>query len=253
VEKAGKKKRVSVPQRTRARLQQETGSVCPYCGSNDVANFQVHHLDGDRSNNDEGNLIHLCPNCHSKITNGDISTKDVYKKKISLLYQTAKSNRKKPAVERKISKITNMTGTNNVVGNNNYIENKTTINRPVKKVYEYPPGCLGNDVEKMAVVEGLIEKYNNFAKNGKNNFNYGVFRRKLKEKYGIKKAQKLGNLRIERYDEIVQDIEERIDKTIIGRINKSRGRKNYSPAEEKLNRLKRNREQAGKIIPFPGN
>ncbi|MCL1957108.1 MAG: HNH endonuclease [Fibromonadales bacterium] len=252
MEKTGKKKRNYIPQRIRAKLQQEIGSKCPFCECRDVEIFEVHHIDGNPGNGDISNLIMLCKNCHGKANNKEISHEEVRRKKDSLPCQT-KNDREKPAVERKISKITNVTGTNNVVGNNNYIENKTTINRPVKKIYEFPPGCLGNDVEKMAVVEGLIEKYNHFAKNGKPNFNYGVFRRKLKERYELGQSQKLGHLRIDRYDDIVRYIEERIDKTIIGRINKSRGRKNYSPAEEKLDRLRRDREQRSKIIPFPGN
>lgn len=33
--------------------------------------LQIHHIDGDRENTVEENLIHLCPNCHSIIHNCD--------------------------------------------------------------------------------------------------------------------------------------------------------------------------------------
>lgn len=33
--------------------------------------LQIHHIDGDRENTIEENLIHLCPNCHSIIHNCD--------------------------------------------------------------------------------------------------------------------------------------------------------------------------------------
>jgi hypothetical protein len=43
--------------------------VCESCGLSDWKGskivFHLHHLDGDRSNNDIRNLKFLCPNCHS--------------------------------------------------------------------------------------------------------------------------------------------------------------------------------------------
>lgn len=44
---------------------------CACCGYNeDERILQVHHKDSNRENNDIGNLIILCPNCHWKITLG---------------------------------------------------------------------------------------------------------------------------------------------------------------------------------------
>lgn len=37
---------------------------CERCGYNKYPIFHVHHIDRDRNNNDESNLICLCPNCH---------------------------------------------------------------------------------------------------------------------------------------------------------------------------------------------
>lgn len=36
----------------------------------DIRILEVHHIDGDRENNDISNLVILCPNCHRKITLG---------------------------------------------------------------------------------------------------------------------------------------------------------------------------------------
>lgn len=42
---------------------------CEICGisiwQNQKINLQLHHIDGDNSNNEESNLQLLCPNCHS--------------------------------------------------------------------------------------------------------------------------------------------------------------------------------------------
>lgn len=41
---------------------------CGWCEINPFTNcvpLEVHHIDGDYTNNDEQNLLLLCPNCHS--------------------------------------------------------------------------------------------------------------------------------------------------------------------------------------------
>ncbi|WP_092817591.1 HNH endonuclease [Halopenitus malekzadehii] len=39
---------------------------CPGCGRGrgDVQSFHVHHLDGNKENNTESNLVALCSSCH---------------------------------------------------------------------------------------------------------------------------------------------------------------------------------------------
>ena len=38
--------------------------VCAHCGFGIPSVLEVAHIDGDRHNNDVGNLVILCPNCH---------------------------------------------------------------------------------------------------------------------------------------------------------------------------------------------
>jgi hypothetical protein len=82
----GNKKRVPIPKvnKVRAELQKEIGSICPFCSSEEVGQFQIHHVDENPSHNDFINLLLLCPNCHSKITKEDISKQDVIDKKLNL-------------------------------------------------------------------------------------------------------------------------------------------------------------------------
>lgn len=79
-----KKRRPTIPQKTKALLQKEIKSICPICPSEDVEHFQIHHIDENPENNDFENLLMLCPTCHSKITKKDISLKQVIKFKNSL-------------------------------------------------------------------------------------------------------------------------------------------------------------------------
>ncbi len=78
------KKRIQIPAKLKAILQKEINSICPFCDNEDVGHFQVHHIDEDPSNNNFENLIMLCPNCHSKITKGDISESKVKMTKLGL-------------------------------------------------------------------------------------------------------------------------------------------------------------------------
>lgn len=59
------------------RLQREVNSKCPFCSSEETEYFEFHHIDEDRSNNDEPNILLVCPTCHSKITKGDITANEV--------------------------------------------------------------------------------------------------------------------------------------------------------------------------------
>jgi hypothetical protein len=52
------------------RIVHERGHVCEGCGLTEwrdrAITLELEHKDGDRSNNDPGNLELLCPNCHSQ-------------------------------------------------------------------------------------------------------------------------------------------------------------------------------------------
>jgi hypothetical protein len=65
-----KPKRTNIPvvNILRPRLQQEIGSRCPFCHSEDVSHFEIHHIDEDRTHHDIENLLLLCSLCHSKFT-----------------------------------------------------------------------------------------------------------------------------------------------------------------------------------------
>lgn len=77
-------RRKAIPHKLKALLQKEIKSKCPFCENDDVDHFQIHHIDEISNNNTFENLLMLCPNCHSKITKGDISKNEVINRKIEL-------------------------------------------------------------------------------------------------------------------------------------------------------------------------
>lgn len=83
--KANKKIRAQIPGKTKALLQKEISSKCPFCPSEDVDHFQIHHIDENKMNNQYDNLLMLCPTCHSKITKKNISFEQVISVKQKLI------------------------------------------------------------------------------------------------------------------------------------------------------------------------
>jgi hypothetical protein len=57
----------------RSKCLEQKGERCEECGSEE--NIVVHHIDGDRSNNEISNLAPLCHDCHNKVhkVNGELS------------------------------------------------------------------------------------------------------------------------------------------------------------------------------------
>lgn len=66
----GEPRRESIPQSLRTKLLLKCRGKCEICGldfDSDGVKPQIHHKDGDPSNNRLSNLIVVCPNCHSKL------------------------------------------------------------------------------------------------------------------------------------------------------------------------------------------
>lgn len=217
-----KKARPNIPQlaKVRATLQKEIQSQCPFCENDEVGHFEIHHIDEDPSNNDTANLLLLCPICHSKITKGDISMADTYKKKISLVTGDP------PWADRAKNPVTiNNNSGNTVVGNNNHVAIKQ-IRKTVKQ--KYPEGCIGFDSVKANYISHLIGRYNDYKEYevGKGNVNYAVFSAHLKKQYKIGPTRTILNLPIEKFEELAAYIQKRIDGTMLAKTK--RGSKNYS-------------------------
>ena len=221
-----KKTRTTIPQanKVRAELQKEVGSTCPFCDSQDVGHFEIHHIDDNPANNDILNLILLCPTCHSKVTKGDIAPIDVKERKIKLLMSQKKENKAGHSIN--IGKINSA-----VIGDNN----KVTIKQTKKTVNKYPEGCVGFDQHKANYISKLIERYNEFKADevGKERINYAQFASHLKKQFKIGPSRTIYNVPIERFDELATYIQTRIDGTRLAR-RLGRGHKNYSTFDEYL-------------------
>jgi hypothetical protein len=165
--------RKAIPAKLKVLLQKEIGSRCPFCANEDVEHFNVHHIDGDRSNDHPGNLIMICPICHSKIHNGDIAEPTVRQRKLYL------QNTRMGAAQT-MRKVINFHSRvhGSVVGDHNTV----TIKISKKSVNKYPDGCIGSDVIKNAYISYLITRYHEYKEYevGKENMIYRIFPAALK-------------------------------------------------------------------------
>src|SRR6266550_3957166 len=74
-----KSQRVRPTKAIEHQVREECGQACanPDCRVWSTATHQLHHIDGDRSNTSQANLILLCANCHAQQIAGIISESDV--------------------------------------------------------------------------------------------------------------------------------------------------------------------------------
>jgi len=215
------KQRKTPPAKTRAILQKQIGSQCPFCRDEDVDHFVVHHIDGDPAKNDIDNLLMLCPTCHSKVTKGDISPSEVLGVKSTIVrynqMQTRASRSGGPSFYGEVSQ--------SVVGNGNQV----TYNVKTTRRSKYPPGCIGSDVTKANYVSYLITRYHEYKEweVGKEKMRYALFPSQLKSKYHIGKQRTLYHLSLGRFEELVTDIQKRIAGTALAKINAAKGQNRH--------------------------
>lgn len=59
--------RESVPEKIRIKLFQWCSRHCCFCGKECATSIEIHHIDGNHSNNEEENLIPVCFDCHAHL------------------------------------------------------------------------------------------------------------------------------------------------------------------------------------------
>lgn len=115
----------------------------------------------------------------------------------------------------------------------------TTINqihrgRRSSRPTEYPVGSIGRDLALRNYVRYLVERYHRFRQadssfgSGPARFSYAVIFKNIEREfkaptYFIAEA---------RFNELVEYLQQRIDRTILGKRNRARGIRNYTSPEE---------------------
>lgn len=103
-----------------------------------------------------------------------------------------------------------------------------TTKRSVKSVPAL--GSLGSDVLRRNYVKHLIDRYNEFAskQTRRTKFSFGAIYPAIKKEF---KAD-WERIPLPRFIDLVEFVQHRIDRTLLGRINRGKGIKNYSTFDE---------------------
>lgn len=227
------KQRKTVSTLTSKKLYQEADNRCPFCGVADVAVLEIHHIDGDPSNNQIENLIVVCGNCHSRITRGEISPADVHAKKMELFWTHKESPRQ---TEKGPVQSVNV---NAVSVSGSIIANTVTFGRKRSPRMQYPVDAIGADTIKKGYIDYLIKRYFDYRQA---DASYGSFRpfshAEIHSTIQRKFKAKTFFIHVSRFEELCDYIKGRVDQTIQGKRNRSRAIPNYgafeSYAEEQL-------------------
>lgn len=217
-----------------------TGEICHIHARNSGGpRFDESQSDAER--NDFDNLILLC-RAHHKVVDSQIDSysADVLRE-IKEIHQNVAGRPERPAdsVFAKIllnglQQIDISDNTGNIAINSPGAIQARTVN--IKSARNHvavnaPPGTIGSDQGQSRYVQYLINRYNQFARENKSRstkFSYGAISVNIERRYGA--SWKL--LPSEKFEELCDYLQQRILKTIIGRLNTGKGQKSFSTYSE---------------------
>jgi hypothetical protein len=115
--------------------------------------------------------------------------------------------------------------------NYGYIANKIEVKNEKKQVrIEAPSGTIASSAIHRNYTKYLIDRYHEFKKAevGKAKMNYAVFYAAIKREFGAK----WDYIRLSRFELVASYIQQRIERTVLGKNNKANGKKSYSTFTE---------------------
>jgi hypothetical protein len=94
-----------------------------------------------------------------------------------------------------------------------------------------PDGSIAADLQKRNYIKHLIERYHEFAsKQPGRAFTYAAIYAEIKKRYGAK----WDLVPVHLFEDLASFLQHRIDRTMLGSMNRGQGRKNYSSFEDYL-------------------
>lgn len=221
----------AIPARTRKLIFQEANSSCPFCSEKNVDTLEIHHIyeRANKGGNEPENLILVCANCHASIKNCTISKSEVIAKKYSLMQNYV--SKKEVSSAAKIINFTNSINSGIVADTVNIKTQKKSLVKIVP-----PLNSIASDLNKRNYIKRLIERYQEFKRADRtiDDFKYSIIYGSIKREFKCKWDM----ISLDRFDELVNFLQRKIDKTILGKNRKKCGEKNYSTYEEFLNQVK---------------
>jgi hypothetical protein len=217
-----------VPIGVQKKIPAEANSCCGICEGGDLTVLEIHHIEprANGGGNKPDNLIAVCPNCHTRITKGEISTYDVFRAKLRLV-QAAKQERSRIDTPHPPSNVIQF-NRSRVAGS--IVANHVTVKTAKAPKMNPPPGAIAGDLQKLNYIKYLIERYHTFKRADRNigKMNYAAIYSAIKREF--KAAWNL--VPVERFDELATYLQHRIDNTILGKHQRKIQVRRYSTFDE---------------------
>ncbi len=202
------------------KIRKRANFQCCMCHTVGV---DIHHIvpQADGGENIEDNAAPLCPNCHSIYGANPQKRKTIREMRDHWYKRCAE-----PSMTTSKRNVINFPkGINKgIIANNiNKVEIKTQ-NETVK--INPPEGSIASSSVHKRYIKYLIDRYHEFKKSdvGRERMKYPILYDSIKRKFGAKWDM----IPIERFDRLSEYLQQRIDRTILGKTRKSKGQKNYS-------------------------
>ena len=221
-------------QRERALLQQEIGSKCPICGNESVGEFQVHHLNGNPSDNTFTNMLLICPNCHAKFNNHSYSLEVGYQAKFKVWKPNSQTNVSPSRSLTSPAPIMQISDGDNVIQAAGNVTIKIPSRRKAKAAVPIS-GVIGTSPKERAYIQYLYDRLFDYKKAtpGYNDKRAGnIIAKYVRDVFGTKWSY----VPIDRFGALVRLLHDKIDETPIGRKHKANRTKPYSSFEEFCNK-----------------
>lgn len=222
------KGRVAIGNAQRTRLLQEVSGICPFCGLELIGSLQIHHIDRVSSNTVDANLLAVCASCHEQLTRQLIPDSEVFWRKRALQNGVHPMRRDKPGM--------NVSGTDNRGGIiAQEFHGKVIIEGAPKRGPIIVSGSIGDNPNHYRYVEYLIKRLTTFRQAGAS---FGQKRRGKIHAGGTRNilANEFDNLPkdlpVEKFDDLVLTLKQKIDNTALGRRNHAQGIRNFHSFEE---------------------
>ena len=113
----------------------------------------------------------------------------------------------------------------------NIIAQKVVFTKSKGPTIDPPAGSIGSDLLMRNYTKHLIDRYNDFASKqpGRTKFSFAAIHSLIKKRYRVGKWELVP---IGRFEDLCALLQDRINATMLGRINQSKGQKNYSTLAE---------------------
>jgi hypothetical protein len=121
----------------------------------------------------------------------------------------------------------------NMTGATIHVGDRIRVTKTGKRSTHYPPGCIGSNLPMRNYVKYLIDRYHKYREadgsfGGAQRFHYAVLFKNIEAKF---KAPTYF-IPETRFEELVDYLRDRIDNTILGRVNRKRNISNYESFDE---------------------